>query len=1007
MLNRCRFGWTVLAVALAPAIALAQERGSITGRVIDAGSQEPVASAQISVVGTTTGAVTDSRGRFVIPNVAAGQVTVRAARIGYRPETKSVTVTANDSVVVDFTLQPASLKLEQVVVTGTAGTQTRRAQPAVVAGVDVGDLAKQTPVADVADVLQSRVPGVSLERSSGTSGTGQTIRIRGISSITLSNEPLIFIDGVRATSGNVTTGRASNGQSAAGGCSGCDLGGQAQSILDMINPDEIERIEIVKGPAAATLYGADASAGVIQIITKRGQLNSGGLRQTANLEYNSIDANYTPPDNYGACTAALVAPTSVNPLCKGQPVGTIISYNPLRASNVFRTGSLQSVNWTGQGGGQNYGYFASAHLSRENGVLPSNSVTERNLRFNFHFQPSSKVIVDAGYGLIWTGTRLPDQGNNPYGWGAALISNPLTLGGPNNGWSAAFRDAAAIGAINNTIDNTRNTPTVEVRYTPVDWFSNRLTVGADINHFSTLRLVPKNDRGSYFNTDNNGSVKETRRNLTNYTLNYLGDIKTSFFHVPKLSSDLSFGVQVISQEEDRVWADGLGLSSNSAYAVSSAATRSGGQALIQQRSVGYIGQWQLAWLDRLFFQFGARIDKNSGFGENVHTFFLPKAGVSYVISDEPFWSRSLPWVSTMRLRASYGTTGRAPTAGAAAQTYAPCPYASGGAEEPGLCLLNPGNPDLRPEKGTEFEGGADIGFLNDRLGAEVTYFKKTTTDLLLQRPLPTSAGFDESPYANVGKVINDGWEIALHAQLLDRRSLSWTTNLNLSTLHNELVNLGDIAPFGTTQRFAPGVPLGAFWGYKIEQIDVANHKAIVSDTMQFLGNLVPKFEGSFGTTFGFLHNAVRLYAQVDWKTGYKVYNLTQSFRDRSTPVSLAAVDTTVLSAADRIRFFGPYVTESGQSLAVSQVNEPYFQNGDFLRLREVSATINLPARLFARAGIDNASLTLAGRNLHLWSKYPGADPEIHANIVTTEFDQQDFLTFPPTRQWIARLTLGF
>ncbi|MBX6330511.1 MAG: SusC/RagA family TonB-linked outer membrane protein [Gemmatimonadaceae bacterium] len=1008
MVKRRCLGWALLATALLPAVALSQGGGSIVGRVVDAGSQQPIPSAQVAIVGTRMGAVTDQNGYYRIPAVPAGTVTVRAARIGYGPATKTATVPANDSVSVDFALQPTTLKLEQVVVTGTAGNQTRRAQAAVVAGIDVGDLAQQAPVQSVADVLQSRVPGVSLEKSSGTSGTSQSIRIRGVSSISLSNQPLIFIDGVRATARNVTSGRAPNGQQAAGGCSGCDLGGQAQSLLNMIDPNEIERIEIVKGPAAATLYGADASAGVIQIITKRGALNSGGFRQTLNLEYNSIDANYTPPDNYGACTAALVAPTSPNPLCRGQAVGTIIHYNPLLANHVFRTGNLQSASWSGEGGGQNYGYFASAHLSREVGTLPSNWVNDKNARFNFHFQPSEKVVIDAGFGLIWTSTRLPDQGNNPYGFGGALISSPLTLGGPSNGWNGNYRDKDAIAAIDNRIDNTRAIPTAEVRYTPVSWFTNRLTLGADLTRSSSLRLVPKSSLGAYFAVDNNGSVKETRYTTSDYTLNYLGDIKTPFFHVANVESDVSFGVQVISEDLETIWADGLGLATNSAHAVSAAASRSGGQLpTVQQRSVGYLGQWQLAWRDRLFLQFGARLDKNSGFGENVHTFFLPKVGLSYVLSDEPFWGEKLPWVSTMRIRAAYGTTGRAPTPGAADQTYAPCPYVVGSSELAGLCLQNPGNPDLRPEKGTEFEGGADFGFFNDRVGAEVTYFRKTTTDLLLQRPLASSAGYDQSPFVNIGKVRNDGWEVALHAQVLDRRDVSWGVNVNLSTLHNEVLDLGDITPFGTTQRVAPGVPLEAFWGYKINQIDVANHRAVVSDTMQFLGNLLPDFEGSFGTTVGLFHNTVRLYGQLDWKTGYKVLNSTQSFRDRNNSVSLAAVDSTALSPEDRLRFFGPYVTESGTALGVSQVNDPYIQDGDFLRLREVSATVTLPTRFFARAGATSASLTVAGQNLHLWTKYPGPDPEIHANIVTTEFDQQDFLTFPPTRRWVVKLTLGF
>ncbi|HEU6453750.1 MAG TPA: SusC/RagA family TonB-linked outer membrane protein [Gemmatimonadaceae bacterium] len=989
------------ALGALPARAAAQGEGTITGRVVDAATGQPVPTAQINIVGTTLGALTNDNGTFTVPRVPAGAVNVRAARIGYRPATKPATVTASDTVTVSFQLSATSVQLDQVVVTGTAGNQVRRAQPAVVADVDVNDLVQHAPVTSVADVLQGRVAGVSLERSSGTSGTSQSIRIRGASSISLSNEPLIFIDGVRADSRNLTTGRGN-----AGGCSGCDLGGQATSRLNDIDPSEIESIEIVKGPAAATLYGADASAGVIQIITKRGKINSGKLQQNVRLEYDAIDPNYTPPDNYAACTASLVAPDSPNPLCAEKEVGTIIHDNPLVREDVFRTGSMRGIGWSGHGGGSNYGYFAAANFSNEDGTLPNNSLDHKDGRFNFHFQPGSKVVIDAGYAGIWTKTKLPDQGNNPIGFGGALISNPLTFGGPNNGWFGAHRDKAAISAIDNQIQNVRNTPTLEVRYTPTDWFSNRLTVGADISRSNTLRLIPKNDLGSYLGLDNTGNVKETRYADDQYTFDYLGNIKTGLFGVRNWASDVSFGVQIIDQKHEYVWADGIGLATNSAHSVSAAASQTGGQFLQEQHSVGYIGQWQVAWADRLYLQFGARIDQNSGFGENVKTFVLPKAGVSYVISEEPFWQQSLPWVSTLRLRAAYGTTGRAPTAGAAAQTYDACPYIAGGSESPGVCLLNPGNPDLRPEKGTEFEGGIDAGFLNDKFGAEVTYYRKTTTDLLLQRPAPPSSGYLQSPYDNIGKVLNEGLEVSLRAQLLDRESLGWDANLIFNTLHNELLSLGDIEPFGTGQRYEAGQPLGAFWGYKVESIDVANNKAIVSNDREFLGNLLPTFEGSFATTFT-IHRNVRLSGHLAWKTGYKVNNNTQSFRERTVANALTRVDTTALPKEERLRRFGPYFTEDGDPINTSQVADPYVQDGDFLRLREVSLAFTIPDRYVTLFRASGATLTFAGQNLALWTKYPGPDPEIHSNIITTQFDQSDFLTFPPTRRYVVKLSLQF
>lgn len=993
---------TTIALVVLPSLARAQQaRGTITGQVIDDASRQPVPSAQISIVGTQLGALTNERGRFVVPNVPAGAVTVRAARIGYRPSTRPVTVAGRDTVTVDISIGATSVQLDEIVVTGTAGSQVRRAQPAVVSTLNVSELTQDAPIATVSDVLQSRIPGVSVQQSSGSSGTSQSIRIRGASSISLSNEPLIFIDGIRAESRNITAGRGN-----AGGCSGCDLGGQAVSRLNDLNPEEIESIEVVKGPAAATLYGADASAGVIQIITKRGKINSGSLQQTVSLEYNSIDPNYTPPSNYALCTAPFVAPTSPNPKCVNQPVGTLISDNPLLREHVLRTGLREGLAWTGRGGGSNYGYFASANFDTEDGTLPNNSVKNKGGRLNFHFQPAAKVIVDAGYGLNWTNSQLPDNGNNPYGFLGALISNPLTLGGPNNGWNGAYRDSKAIAAIQSDIDNFRNTPTIELRYTSVERFTNRLTVGGDFSRTNTLRLIPKNDLGSYFPVDNVGNVKESRYALDQVTLDYLGNIKSGFLRARHVESDLSFGAQLISQRSELVFADGLGLATNAAHAVSSAATRTSGQTLTEQKSIGYLAQWQLGFSNRLFLQLGARLDQNSGFGANVNTFFLPKAGVSYVLSEEPFWQRRVPWASTMRLRAAYGTTGRAPTAGAADQTYQACPYVVGASTSAGLCLLNPGNANLRPEKGTEFEGGLDLGFLQDRVGAELTYFDKTTTDLLLVRQVPPSQGFLNNPFANIGKVVNRGVEADLRAQILSGRNLAWEARLGMNTLHNEVISLGDLPPSTATERNTPGRQLSSFFGYRVKSIDVANRKVIVGDTMEFIGNKLPTYEGNFGSTFTFFRN-IRLYGQLDWKGGYRVNNNTDSFREKTNPVSRNRVDTTFLPQSERLRRYGPFFTQSGTSINASQVNEAYIQDGSFVRLREVSATFSIPTRLVSRLGAGGASVTLAGRNLALWSKYEGPDPELHSNIVTTQFDQSDFLTLPPVRRWVAKINLQF
>src|SRR5690625_1125989 len=260
-------------------------------------------------------------------------------RIGYRSQEVSVTL-APGVHRRDIVIQEEAVVLDEIVVTGTAGRQQRKAQSALIESVDASRVAQSAPIASVSNLLQSRVPGVSVQQTSGTSGTAQTIRIRGAASISLSNEPIVIIDGVRADSRNRQLVNA---------------GGQSGSRLNDLRPDEIESIEIVKGPAAATLYGADASAGVIQIITKKGRAG-GGFSQNVSVEYNAIDANWDIPDNWGRCTDTDIDnPSRI--LCYGEPVGKLIHDNPLDRHKVFRTGGLRSLTWRGRGGGDNYDVF--------------------------------------------------------------------------------------------------------------------------------------------------------------------------------------------------------------------------------------------------------------------------------------------------------------------------------------------------------------------------------------------------------------------------------------------------------------------------------------------------------------------------------------------------------------------------------------------------------------------------------------------------------------------------
>jgi TonB-linked SusC/RagA family outer membrane protein len=1000
----------ILAVAASPLIA--QGTGAtITGTITDVGSGRPVDGVRVQVAGTALSGLSDDRGMYRISNVTAGEVRLQARRVGYRAMEKTVTVSAGVETKTDFAMTASAMTLDEVVVTGTAGDQSKRAQGATVAQIPVSDIMAVAPARSFDEILQSRTTGVSVTQASGTSGGFSAIRVRGAASISLNNDPLIYVDGVLVAGGS-------------GNAFG--LGGQATGRMSELNAKDIESIEVVKGPAAATLYGANASTGVIQIITKRGRQGS-RFSQTISFEQGTSDANFTPPDNYAFCTVALARPTSTNPLCRGvdttTAVGgvtkTLVSDNPLVRESAFRDGSFSDVQWSGRGGGSNFGYYASLLYGDENGTTPNNAFNRRAGRLNYNWTPTSKLSLDAGVGLVRNDVILPDNDNNVYGYlGGGLLGTPLTrhdAGTGNDGWFGAERDVPAIRSIENTLKTHRTIATATANYVPLPQWTHRVTVGADWLRDEAKRFFPKNARGSFQGLSNTGDISERRQGEERYTFDYLTNYRLNTG--ADLVHNFSAGAQLLDRREERVEASGQGLTVNSNNVIGAASSKSAGQDFTQQRQVGFIGQAQTTWKDRLSITAGARMDANSSFGNTAEWFFLPKVGVSYVVSEESFFRDQFGFMNTMRLRGAWGQTGRSPTPGAALQTLEPAPFVLQGASQAGAIPRSPGNDSLKAERGVEFELGFDAGFMDDRIGLEFTYFDKTSKDLLLQRPLPPSLGFSQQPFVNIGELKNNGIEVGLNAQPIQMPNLAWDVRVGVSTLNSEITDMGDVAPFGTLNRFEAGFEPGMFVGLRIRSIDEATGVVTVSDDFERIGPVLPTHEGNISSTFTIMRN-FRLFALGDWKGGHYLYNNTDFFRETQLVRSNRRLDTLVLSRAERLRRYGnptagqPAFVREGvkpgfaTTATVNEVRDAYVQPAGFFKLREVSLSYTLPSNIAARMKAQDASITLTGRNLKTITDYEGFDPEVISGA-TNNFARSDFLTLPPARQFALRLNMTF
>ncbi|HWG35279.1 MAG TPA: SusC/RagA family TonB-linked outer membrane protein [Gemmatimonadaceae bacterium] len=961
----------------------------VSGRVSEEGSGRPLTSAQVSIEGTRLGAITGDDGRYRIVGVPAGSQKINVRLIGYAAQQTTVAAPDDGDLEVNFVLVRQAISLSQVLVTGTAGRQEMRAQGATVASVNVGRVTELTPVKSVTDIISGRVAGVSVTQGSGVSGSSQQIRIRGASSISLSNEPLVYVDGIRIDTKQTAV-----------------AAGAVVNPLNDMDPNEIESVEIVKGPAAATLYGADASAGVIQIITKRGAAGT-PFRKTLSVTHAQLDPTFTPYTNFAACRAQDLTTAT---LCKGRSVGDVVSDQPMVRYGLPNTGHQTSINGSVRGGGTSYGFFSSIGVDQEKGLFPNNTYDRMSARLNYNIQPTEKTRIELNLPALRVTGDLPVTAGSSAGWTTGgMAGSPLTVGTPTDGWFGANRTPDAIASIRHEINSVRLIPDVKLSWNPSAHFRNRLTLGADLSSVKSNEFFPKNSNGWYSASQNLGIIREDRRDLQRGTANYLGTLDLAMGR--GWNSTLSFGSEVQADVEDLTYALGNQLTTNSARSVSAAAQVSGGQTVVRDRRVGFYGQWEPNYDERVYLQFGLRADRFAAFGASAPWFYSPSARVSYVLSDEPFFS--VDWIKSLRLRAAFGTTGRAPTAGASLRTFLAAPYLTGPNQvASGIIPLNPGNPKLQAERGQEFETGIDASLFNERLGLELTFFDKNTKNLLLRVPQPPSLGFQEDGYRNIGKVLNRGLELTARTKVITGENFSWGVDVGANTLRNEILDLGGVPAFssirfGTVNSVRQGRQVGAFYTNRIQRIDADAGVAVVSDSLEYVGNLLPTFEANAASTFTFFRK-LRLYTQFDTKRNFYIYNATAAYRERNFGVAENAVRRNeVLTAEQRLSRFGPYVTASGASMGTGTVLGPYLERADFVRLNEVTLSYQLPDRIARKAmGAHSASLALSGRNVALWSPYSGFNPDVQ-NEMDALAGRADFFTLPPPRRLGVRLDLTF
>lgn len=951
----------------------AQGGGVVGGVVVTEATNTPLPAVQVA--SGTHGAVTDVSGRFRITGLSGDSVTLTVRRIGYAPVERRVRVGDTN---VQIGMRERTLELNSVVVTGTPGAVSKRELGVSVAQVPAAEIVKTQPVQNVQGLINGRAPGVAVVENSGVVGSGATIRVRGGSSLSLSNQPLIYVDGVRVDN---SQGTGPGNQS---------FGASTTSRWNDFNQDDIESIEIVRGPAATALYGTEAINGVIQIITKRGAQGTPRWEYTTRQGVNQF-ANWENrfPTNYGMVNGVL---TSVN-------VGKIRGDSSI---GLFRNGRINDNTIAVSGGSAVAQYRVSGNIDKEQGVEPTNDLLNYGTRGSVHVTPGSKLDIVANAGYVRGTTNLSCEA----GCGGVMFSgfyaNPATLGTIRAGFSSGTPEAYWKQYHFDQLFN-RFTGNVTLTHTPSTWFTQQATVGTDFAHEQNDELsAVHHDLSFFFDTDADSGYKFVDfRDNTITTLTYHGTAKLPV--TTSLTSTTVLGGDAYLRNTKFAGASGFDFPAPGLTALSSLTAGKDAYGYTRDNnSLGIFGQEELAWNDRLFLTLGVRSDQNSSFGKNFKNVVYPHYAISWVLSDEPFFH--VPFVSAFKLRSAYGQSGEAPPLFVTQQSYR--------ATATGVAPQAIGNPDLQPERGYETEVGFDAGFFNDRAGMELTYYTGGTKNEILERQVPPSSGYGgTTQFINGGRISRHGVELALRATPYQTKSTAWDLTFNTSTNSNKVDFLNG-ATFLTASTYVEnrvGFPLFSWFGKKAVSGTIANGTVtnIMCDDGKggsvdcgsapevFLGRTIPKVEGSFGSTLQFLTN-FRVGGMVDFKRDYKKLDGDERVRCQLFGRCLANFDPTAVPIA----VAAGYAYGSGSPGTV-------IHDASFARLRELSLTWTLPQSFTKQFRGSAASITFAGRNLHTWTKFKGLDPEASFQGGSRGAGQWSQAVLPQLRQFITTLNVTF
>ena len=1014
--TRCALAAVLGGLVFAAQLAAQSATGTVSGRVVDSASRQPLAAVSVRISGTTNGALSKSDGSYLIGGVRAGTQRVRATRIGFSSQSREVNVPAGGTVTVDMALGAQAAVLSDIVVTGY-GTQRRESITGSVSTIDA-DQANVGVITNATQLLQGRVAGVQMVTNNGEPGGGAQIRIRGGTSISASNDPLYVVDGVPLQNENPVARAATIS----------DINSALpRSPLNSINPNDIESLTVLKDAAATAIYGSRGANGVVLIQTKRASRGQSAVNYdvytSAGNSARRLD--FLTGDQYRTFVQAQVAAKNL-PTSQLALLGTA---NTDWEKELTRTGYATNHNLAFSGGSQQTQYRASLNYFDQQGVVISNGLKRYQGRLNAqHAAIDGRLNLD----LNLTASRVQNQYlamENGGGFRGGVFTNmaifnptnPVSVTDAKTGVTTYFEmgpgsqdvrnPVALANQISDQAPENRVLGNLTGTLTLFPGVSTQTTLGADYTDAVRQTYIPRiSPAGSEFS----GVARQAQRSLQNLNFQQLLTL------TPNIGNQQEFEV-VGGYEYSRFDNQGFeavvngfitdAFQANNLGAGTQAASLLPISYLQESRLASFFGRANYGFADKYFLTGVVRRDGSSRLAEGHKWATFPAVSASWRVSNENFMKGGR--FSNLAVRAGWGRQGNQAIQPYATQlllrTDAGAKYPFGTGITTGLSATQVQNPDLKWETAEQTNVGVDWGVKSDRITGTIDVYQKTTRDLLLTVPVPQPAVVNQQ-IQNIGSVRNRGLEGAIDARLVDGPSMSLSSGIVLSVERNVVQSLGD-AKFITTgdvsglgqsgrkaQRLIPGEALGTFWGPKLISVNTQGQQlfscartdadCVGGQTLSpaaadegIIGNANPKF------SIGFRSNGTRRKFDASWlwrgEFGRDVFNNT------------ALVYSTKGNAVQNRNFLASALADPIGINESAIYSSRWIENGRFVRLQNatIGYTFTLPAML---GGGRSTRVYLAGDNLLLFTPYTGYDPEVFIDrgVATRGID---YLTYPRAR----------